>query len=107
MRVIYRPNNRSTSQPSNPAAASGRAEGDGGAGGIEVRLGDGRYTPTAGTGANGTGPCAAGCGPALLCDAVWYKVEMKPPLCVICNPATGPASRAARVRPVPPSNGRT
>ena len=89
MPVIYRPNNRSTNHPSNPAAASGRAEGDGGAGGIEVRLGDGRYAPTAGTGANGTGPCADGCGAALICDAVWNKFESKPPLCEFGNVATG------------------
>ena len=36
---IYRPNSRSISQPSNPAAASGRADD---AGGAEVRVGGGR-----------------------------------------------------------------
>jgi hypothetical protein len=65
----YRPNNLSISQPSSPAAASGRADGLGG--GAEARVGGGRYEPPEGAGASGTG-AGADCvgGGALSCDAV-------------------------------------
>src|SRR6266545_4543694 len=75
----YLPNSRSTSQPSSPAAASGRADGLGG--GAEVRAGAGRYEPADGTGADG-------CGAALTCDAVWNRFDMKPPRCEFGKPAT-------------------
>ena len=66
--VDYRPNSRSTSQPSSPAAGSGRAFALGG--GAEVRVGSGgaRYALPDVTGAGGIG---AGCtGAAPTCDAV-------------------------------------
>src|SRR6266545_8079083 len=65
----YLPNNLSTSQPSSPAAASGRADGLGG--GAEVLAGGGRYPPP---------PCGGGAdgwGAALTCDAVWNRFDMK------------------------------
>src|SRR5258705_13057482 len=105
MRVIYRPNTRSTSQPSTPAAASGRAEGDGGAGGIEVRLGDGRYAPTAGTGANGTGPCADGCGGAGCFGGRCEKFVRKPPTLDFRPTAPGPPPMAAGLERVLTSTG--
>src|SRR5881398_744789 len=58
----YLPNSRSTSQPSSPAAASGRADGLGG--GADAR-GGGRYPPPDGGGASGAGWFGA----ALTCDA--------------------------------------
>ena len=76
----YRPNSRSTSQPSSPAAASGRADGLGG--GAEVLAGGGRYPPPCGTGADGLGA-------ALACDAVWNRFDMKPPRCEFGRLATG------------------
>jgi hypothetical protein len=77
--VDYRPNSRSTNQPSSPAAASGRAFGLGG--GAEVRAGGGRYEPPGEAG-------AAGLGAALTCE-VWNRFEMKPPRCELGNAATG------------------
>src|SRR5436309_10542150 len=75
----YLPNNRSTSQPSSPAAASGRADGlDGGA---ELRAGGGRYEPPDGTGADEPGA-------ALACDAVWNIFVRKPPRCEFGKAAT-------------------
>jgi hypothetical protein len=78
--TAYLPNNRSTSQPSNPAAASGRADGLGG--GADVRAGGGRYPPPCGAGADGWGA-------ALTCDAVWNRFDMKPPRCEFGRLATG------------------
>ena len=77
--VDYRPNSRSTSQPSNPAAASGRAFGLGG--GAEVRAGGGRYEPPEEAGTDEFGA-------ALTCE-VWNRFEMKPPRCELGNAATG------------------
>ena len=81
----YLPNNRSTSQPSSPAAGSGRAFGLGG--GPEVLAGGGRYPPPCGTGADGLdtdGLATDGLdtdvlGATLACDAVWNRFDMKPP----------------------------
>jgi hypothetical protein len=60
---IYRPspNSRWISQPSNPAAASGRAE-------VEARVGAGRYPPADGKGASDA-EAGEGLG-AVICDAV-------------------------------------
>ena len=55
------PNNRCTSQPSSPAAASGRVE-------FEARVGAGRYPPAGGIGASDAG--AGGAFGAVICDAV-------------------------------------
>src|SRR4029079_19730660 len=74
----YLPNSRSTSQPSSPAADSGRADGLGG--GAEVRVGGGRYEPPDGAGLIGA---------ALDFAAVWSRFDMKPPRCVFGKPATG------------------
>src|SRR5882672_1571498 len=72
---IYRPNSRSISQPSNPAAVSGRADG---------RVGTGLAAlPT------GCGAAAVGAEGALTCDAVCIRFEKKPPACEFGRAATG------------------
>src|ERR1700737_4603998 len=69
--LFYRPNSRSISQPSNPAAASGRTD---------VRVGVDLPAALAGEGAL-TG--------ALACEAACTKFEKKPPACEPGNVATG------------------
>ena len=67
----YRPNSRSISQPSSPAAGSGRTE---------VRVGAGLPAALAGEGAF-TG--------VLACEAACTKFEKKPPACKPGKLATG------------------
>src|SRR5205085_4610229 len=62
----YRPNSRSISQPSNPAAACGRTE---------PRAGGGRFGPPAGSGTGGAGACADG---ALTCEATCARLPNGP-----------------------------
>src|ERR1700730_14005460 len=75
----YRPNSRSTSQPSSPAAACGRAE---------VRVGPGRFAPAEATGESAPGEGAAGAEGGLTCDAACIRFE-KPLYCEFGNAATG------------------
>lgn len=83
----YRPNSRSTSQPSSPAAGSGRADGFGGGAEARAGVGGGRYWPPGGIGASGAGACGPGC--ALTCEAVWNMFDSKPPRCEVDRTATG------------------
>jgi hypothetical protein len=69
--LVYRPNSRSISQPSNPAAASGRAD---------VRVGAGLPAALAGKGALIVGELA--------CEAACARFEKKPPACEPGNAAT-------------------
>jgi hypothetical protein len=69
---IYRPNSRSTSQPSNPLAASGRTD---------VRVGGGRTAPPADVGAGAAG--------ALTCEDACTMFEKKPAACEVGKAATG------------------
>jgi hypothetical protein len=75
---IYRPNSRSISQPSNPAAASGRTD---------VRVGAGLVAPLTACGADGA--AAWGAEGALTCDAACAKFENKPPAWDPGKAATG------------------
>src|SRR5258708_40310110 len=79
LRETYRPNSRSTSQPSSPAAACGRAE---------VRVGAGRFATAEATGESAPGEGAAGAEGGLTCDAACIRFE-KPLYCEFGKAATG------------------
>ena len=68
MATAYRPNSRSISQPSSPAAVSGRTD---------VRVGAGLAAPPI----VGAGAAAGEAEGALACEAACAKFEKKPPAC--------------------------
>jgi hypothetical protein len=73
------PNSRSISQPSRPAAASGRAD---------VRVGAGRLVALTGNGTGGADAVGAAEG-ALTCEATCARFEKKPACCEFGRLATG------------------
>ena len=80
----YRPNSRSTSQPSRPGAASGRTEVRAGAGLPAALAGEGAFTGV------------------LACEAACTKFEKKPPACKPDKPAIGtPMGSAHEAGPRP------
>src|SRR5258708_35879257 len=85
--LFYRPNSRSISQPSNPAAASGRTD---------VRVGAGLAAPLTACGVAGV--AAAGAEGALTCEAACARFEKKPPACEVGKEATATPVAAVRMK---------
>jgi hypothetical protein len=76
----YRPNSRSISQPSNPAAASGCTE---------LRVGAARFGPPTGNGTAGAAARADGAEGAVICEATCARLPKGPDPCEFGSDTTG------------------